>query len=118
AMCALLQPHGVAIATAADEQEADAALARADAAADPLHLLISDLRLRDGEDGLQTCARLRARWDPTLPVLLITGETSDGQLQSVRAAGWPVLHKPVAFAALAQALTVHARRAAVFSAAP
>jgi signal transduction histidine kinase len=57
--------------------------------------LICDYRLADGADGLDAALRLRERFDPELPLLLVTGETAPERLQRVHDSGIPVLFKPV-----------------------
>lgn len=57
-------------------------------------LLISDLRL-DGEVGTDVVARMRARFRPGLPALLISGDTSLQTAREIRRHGLPMLYKPV-----------------------
>lgn len=61
--------------------------------------MISDLRLRDGENGLHVMAALDRYYQSedhsAFPRLLITGETRSDRLQEIRAAAIPVLYKPV-----------------------
>lgn len=57
-------------------------------------LLIADLRLRGHEHGFALVARMH-EIHGNFPVLFITGETSSDALHRARAAGWPLLHKPV-----------------------
>ncbi|MGC4396885.1 hybrid sensor histidine kinase/response regulator [Hydrogenophaga crocea] len=96
---ALLGGWGVQL-TAVDG-EARAAEALATQAFDAL---ICDFRLADGADGLQVAQRLRERYAPGLPLLLVTGETAPERLQRLRDAGLPVLYKPVDPLRLRQAL--------------
>lgn len=59
-------------------------------------LVISDLRLQGPLDGLDVIRILRERLDePTLPAVLITGDTGAEMLALTRDSGIPVLHKPV-----------------------
>lgn len=90
ATAALLAGWGVALTAVDGEAAAAAALSsqRFDA-------LICDFRLADGADGLLAAQRLRERYAPGLPWLLVTGETAPERLQRVRDAGVPVLFKPV-----------------------
>ena len=53
-----------------------------------------DLRLRGGDSGIATVRALRARL-PTLPAILISGDTSPERLRDARDAGIALLHKPV-----------------------
>ncbi len=62
-------------------------------------LLISDLRLREGCNGIETIRQLRseiaAHGEREPAALLVTGETSPDRLREIAGAGVPVLHKPV-----------------------
>jgi signal transduction histidine kinase len=104
AMTALLASHGVHLEVVADEAAAAAVFIRAALEKKPFAALICDYRLAEGADGLQAANRLRAQFDPRLPFLLVTGETAPQRLQSVRAAGVPVLFKPVAVPLLLKTL--------------
>ncbi len=95
ALGAFLQAWGVDSEPAGGEAEAERALQAAADQGRPFDALVCDFRLADGADGLAAAMRLRARFDPTLPLLLITGETSPERLQRVRDAGVPVLFKPI-----------------------
>lgn len=96
AVAALLRPLGVAVQVVADEAFAIAAFSRAIAQARPFDALVCDYRLRHGIDGLELGQRLITRFNPALPLLLVTGETSPERLLRVRDSGVPVLFKPVA----------------------
>lgn len=65
--------------------------------------LIVDFRLRDGASGLDALAALR-RAGCGAPAWLITGETEPGRIADARAAGIPVIYKPVDGLALAALL--------------
>jgi len=71
--------------------------------ASPWSLCLCDLRLRNGEDGIQTAQRLRQS-DPQLPVILITGDTAPARIEQAARSGLPLLHKPVGPAQLARAI--------------
>ncbi len=73
------------------------------AAAGPLDLVLSDLRLRGGSSGLQAIAAVRAH-QPAVHAVLITGDTAPDRMLEARAAGVPLLYKPVQLQALLQAL--------------
>jgi signal transduction histidine kinase len=98
AMTGLLRSHSIDALAVADEAAAAAALQQASSERRPFELLMCDYRLADGVDGLDVGLRLsgRRQGGPTIPLLLITGETSPDRLQRVRESGVPVLFKPVA----------------------
>src|SRR5205085_5922151 len=60
-----------------------------------IDVLISDLRLREGEDGLRTIEEVRAACGFEVPALLVTGDTSPEQVLRVHESGHVVLYKPV-----------------------
>ena len=95
AVTAFLGTWGVQLEAVRDAAEATRAMQQAAALGQPHEVLICDYRLADGTDGLTVAQALRARFDPALPLLLITGETAPERLQRVRDAGVPVLFKPV-----------------------
>ncbi len=55
---------------------------------------LCDLRLRGGEDGISTAARL-SRDAPDLPIVFITGDTAPGRIEQATRTGRPLMHKPV-----------------------
>jgi len=95
ALQALLQAHGVELTAVADAQTAGQALAEGERDGRPYAVLVCDLRLADGADGLQIAHALQARHTPPPALLLVTGETAPQVLQRVHDAGVPVLFKPV-----------------------
>lgn len=94
----------MAIDAVAGEEEAEAVLAQAAHGSDPVDVLLCDVRLADGADGLAAAQRLRARFGTGLRVLLITGETAPQRQQQMHDSGLQVLLKPVAADRLLQAL--------------
>jgi DNA-binding NtrC family response regulator len=78
------------------EGSAQAARIAADVALDAL---LTDLRLRAGDSGLQVLREVQA-CQPGLRCALITGDTAPERLREARAAGVPLLHKPVSVEAL------------------
>jgi len=104
AVAALLGSYGVALEVVRDEAMAIAAFTHAATQAAPFDALLCDYRLGGGADGLDAGLRLRRRFDPRLPLLLVTGETAPERLQRVRDSGVRVLFKPVAAEALLAAL--------------
>ncbi|MCU0896179.1 MAG: hybrid sensor histidine kinase/response regulator [Burkholderiales bacterium] len=66
-------------------------------------VILSDLRLANGASGIDAIRALRAEIGPA-PAALVTGDTAAEKLAEVRAAGFPVLHKPVQAAELRRML--------------
>ncbi|HEY9133446.1 MAG TPA: hybrid sensor histidine kinase/response regulator [Dyella sp.] len=101
----LLSSWGCDVVVAEDRTQA---LEMADAWPAPPDLVISDLRLRDGESGLDVLAALDRHYGhegPTaFPRLLITGETRSDRLREIMAAKIPVLYKPVSPEQLREAM--------------
>lgn len=68
-------------------------------------LLISDLRLPDGDADIERLRKAAAAPSGALPpVLLVTGDTSRERILDARATGYEVLHKPVPPAQLAKSI--------------
>ncbi|SDZ02402.1 Signal transduction histidine kinase [Variovorax sp. YR634] len=110
AVIGLLQAHGVTIDAVASEAEAEAVLVQAAHGSTPVEVLLCDVRLADGADGLAAAQRLGARFSPGLQVLLITGETAPQRQRQMLDSGLQVLLKPVAADRLLQALASLTRR--------
>ena len=102
----LLGMWGYRVVTAADEDEAVARLA---ALGEAPRAILADYRLREGRTGLQAIARVRALAGACLPGIIITGDGASAGLREARAAGMPVLQKPVPPLHL-QAMLGHALR--------
>ena len=62
---------------------------------EPIHAVLSDLRLRNGEDGLQAINAIRHVLGYQIPAVLVTGDTSPEQVKRVHDSGHRVLFKPV-----------------------
>jgi signal transduction histidine kinase/ActR/RegA family two-component response regulator len=60
-----------------------------------LDALVTDFRLRNGEDGIKVAAALRQRLGARLPVLLVTGDTAPERVRQAQQSGLRVLYKPV-----------------------
>ncbi|MDQ6628435.1 MAG: hybrid sensor histidine kinase/response regulator [Pseudomonadota bacterium] len=60
-----------------------------------IDIVLSDLRLRHGEDGLRAIEQVRLAAGFDVPALLITGDTSPDQVLRVHASGHIILYKPV-----------------------
>lgn len=104
AMRAVLRSYGVQLEVVTHEAAAEQAFIDAALEARPFAAFICDYRLAGGADGLEAAQRLRAQFNPQLPILLVTGETSPQRLQSVQDSGVPVLFKPVVAQTLLQTL--------------
>jgi len=92
AMVALLERQGFEVLAGADAQALQANLAAAGARPD---LIIADYQLRGGESGVAAARALRRRFGERIPVILVTGQTSDERLGEATASGFPILRKPV-----------------------
>ena len=90
-MSLLLESWGAIPFSAADMQNAQDILLAENGNID---LIVADLRLQNGADGLQVVVALRKQWGP-IPVLLASGETDPSKLKGVAASGFPLLHKPI-----------------------
>jgi two-component system, sensor histidine kinase len=58
-------------------------------------LIISDFRLRDGDNGLDCIRQLRAVAGRDIPACLISGNTDVALIQEAKSQGLTLLHKPV-----------------------
>jgi len=58
--------------------------------------VIADFRLRDNTTGVDAIRALHALAGSYIPALLLTGDTEPSRMQEASAAGFPLLHKPVA----------------------
>lgn len=58
-------------------------------------LMISDFRLRNGEDGASLIRQVEQAIGQTLPSIIITGDTGKERLLEAKASGYTLLHKPV-----------------------
>jgi len=79
----------VAVATTAE------AIAAAKAREGLIDVIVSDLRLRDGEDGLRAIEQIRQACGFAVPAVLVTGDTAADQVLRVHESGHIVLYKPV-----------------------
>ncbi len=90
----LLRQWGCRVSLAGDHDEALAMVGP------DVDLLLTDLRLPHGRNGLQTVQALRQRQARPLPACLVTGESDAAALTAARDSGVPLLHKPVRAAQL------------------
>lgn len=58
-------------------------------------VIVSDYRLRDGENGIDIIRHLRSATGQLVPACLISGDTDPVLMLAARAAGLSLLHKPV-----------------------
>lgn len=90
----LLENSGFSVVEASGTREAVA-----QARNQPVQLALVDLRLPDGDSGFNTIESLRAI-TPTMPIIILSGETSPEVLQQSIEAGCEFLVKPVEVAEL------------------
>jgi signal transduction histidine kinase/ActR/RegA family two-component response regulator len=100
-MATLLASWGHGVVSAGSGDEMLAALAQCPTRPD---LIISDYRLRSGENGIEVVERLRSEYNEAIPAMLITGDTGEGRLTEAQASGLLLLHKPVANSKLRAAI--------------
>jgi signal transduction histidine kinase len=58
-------------------------------------VIVSDYRLRDGENGIEVIGQLRAAAGQSIPACLMSGDTDPSLMQAAKRAGLVLLHKPV-----------------------
>jgi len=58
-------------------------------------LIISDYRLRNGEDGIAAVERLRSEFNSDIPAILITGDTAPDRIRDAVISDCFLMHKPV-----------------------
>ena len=63
-------------------------------------ILICDYRLPQGLTAIDAIETLRLLWDHDIPTLVLTGDTAPQTLQTIKASGALLLHKPIAPARL------------------
>ena len=94
---ALLEELGCAVTTAGNGRLAQALLAAG--SNDPV-LVLCDMWLADGENGIDLLRRLTALTAARISGILISGDTSPETLAAATQAGYSLLHKPVSPAKL------------------
>ena len=97
AMVTLLQSWGCLVAAGADAQDV---LNQADLRGLVPQAVVADMRLREGCDGVDAVARMRARWGAALPALLVSGDSAPERVRLMQDSGIPWLSKPVPAARL------------------
>jgi signal transduction histidine kinase/CheY-like chemotaxis protein len=113
AMATLLTGWGCRVATAASQAEALAAVERAGRLPD---LVLADLHLDNGPDGLDVVEALRQSWARVVPAALVTADRDPTLRLRARARRVELLHKPVKPAALRALLRMRAPAAGRISA--
>lgn len=98
----VLQSWGYQVIAA--ESGAEAATVLAGKGWEP-NAIIADYRLRKEETGLDAIHLIVNRVGRNIPSLILTGDTATDIIATVREAGFPLLHKPLATGALQLALT-------------
>jgi signal transduction histidine kinase/CheY-like chemotaxis protein len=68
-------------------------------------VIVSDYRLPDDTDGIEVISRLRQKYGPDIPAILVTGDTAPDTILRISQAGFPLLHKPLRPAKLRALLT-------------
>ncbi|WP_428673188.1 hybrid sensor histidine kinase/response regulator [Reyranella sp.] len=106
AMAALLGGWGCRVATAATHAEALACVGKAGRLPD---LMLADLHLDEGPDGLELIELLRKSWNRAVPAALITADRDPMLRARARSHQVELLHKPVKPAALRALLRMRER---------
>jgi CheY-like chemotaxis protein len=100
----LLEEWGYQAVAAATAEEAGLLAGGLDT---PPDLILSDLHLGDGPDGLGAIDAVRRECGYDVAAILITGDTSHEELRRATDSGYPVLFKPVQARKLLSALRGH-----------
>lgn len=101
AMCALLAGWGHSAIAAGSCAEM---LQRAAGFTTTPDLIISDYRLREGENGINTIEQLRSEFNNDIPAILITGDTAPDRIREATAGDCYLIHKPVSSGRLRAAI--------------
>lgn len=88
----MLRCWGFTVLLAGTIDEARVAVCRHHGSID---IVVSDLRLARGEDGLDAIDEVRRAYGAPMPAILVTGDTSPEEVKRANASGHPVLFKPV-----------------------
>ncbi len=88
----ILELKGFEVRTAGSGEEAYASLDDRDQAPD---LILSDFRLPGRENGAQVVQRVRTLLEREVPVVFMTGDTSEARIRETRMAYCEVLRKPI-----------------------
>lgn len=63
---------------------------------DHIDIIISDLRLREGDDGIQVISAIREELNLETPAIILTGDTETERLNMVKLPNLALMHKPIA----------------------
>ena len=91
-LCGLLQEWGYDAIAAGSIAQAERAVALLDS---PPDMILSDLHLGDGPDGIAGIEAIRRQCGCDVAAMLITGDTSHEEIRRATESGHPVLFKPV-----------------------
>jgi signal transduction histidine kinase/CheY-like chemotaxis protein len=97
----LLGKWGCEVVTAQSGAEAEA-MVRGDGLVPDV--ILADLRLRDGETGIDAIATVCAALGRRVPAILLTGDTAPERIRMARERGYRLLHKPLQPAQLRAAM--------------
>ncbi|MFV3305921.1 ATP-binding protein [Pseudomonas sp. NY15181] len=61
----------------------------------PVHLILTDYRLGEGQTGEEAIRRIRSYLSRQVPALIVTGDTSPERLREATAHGYRLLYKPL-----------------------
>ncbi len=61
----------------------------------PPDIIVSDYRLREGENGINVIAQIREHYSLDIPGVLVSGDTGPELLREAKEIGLRILHKPV-----------------------
>ena len=88
----LFESWGYDVVAASSAAEALGMLQRGGRSPD---IIIADYRLKDGQTGVGAIRSIQKEFGPTIPAILVTGDTGAERLREAAASGLPILHKPV-----------------------
>lgn len=91
-LCLLLQEWGYDAIAAGSIAQAERAVGQLGA---PPDMILSDLHLGDGPDGIAGIEAIRRQCGCDVTAMLITGDTSPEEVRRATQSGYPVLFKPV-----------------------
>ena len=96
-MTSLIEPWGCEVHAACDEQEISKIVERL---AGPPDVILADYHLDDEQTGIELIHHVRARYDISIPAILVTADQTESVRTEARAQNCRLLHKPLRPAAL------------------